>query len=93
VHARSDDHARIAALDAAGFERRDWRDLRFERLLADEPPRPMPPEGFALRALDGAAEVPAYVAVHRAAFSSAYMNEAWRLRTLSAPGYRADLVE
>ena len=35
--------------------------------------------------------MPAYVAVHRAAFNSAYMTEAWRLRTLAAPGHHPDL--
>jgi mycothiol synthase len=91
VYARSQDAARIAALEAAGFEQRDWHNVRFERSLAEEPPAPVPPEGFTVRPLAGEAEVPAYVAVHRAAFNSTYMTEPRRRRTLSAPGYRPDL--
>jgi broad specificity phosphatase PhoE len=44
-----------------------------------------------VRPLGGSAEVPAYVAAHRAAFSSTHMNEEWRRRTLDIPGYRPDL--
>ena len=91
MYARAQDRARIAALEAAGFERRDWHNLRFERSLAEEPPAPTLPDGFTLRPLAGEAEVPAYVATHRAAFDLKAMNEPWRRRTLSAPGYRPDL--
>ena len=91
VYARDQDTARIGALESAGFEPRDWRNLRFERTLADKPPAPTLRDGFTIRPLAGAAEVPAYVAAHRAAFSSTYMNEPWRRRTLRGPGYSADL--
>ena len=49
------------------------------------------PEGFDIRPLQGASEVAAYVALHRAAFGSENMTTAWRERTLRHPDYRADL--
>jgi mycothiol synthase len=91
MYARDDDPDRIAALDAGGFKSADWHNVHFERRLAEEPPAPAVPDGFVLRPLGGEAEVPAYVAAHRVAFDSTYMNEAWRLRTLRAPGYRPEL--
>jgi mycothiol synthase len=49
------------------------------------------PKGIDLRPLNGAAEVPAYVALHRAVFDSTSMTESWRARTLTHPGYRPEL--
>jgi mycothiol synthase len=82
---------RLEALAARGFERKDWRYVHFERELAEAVPTARPPDGFVVRSLAGAAEVPAYVAAHRAAFNSTFMNEPRRLRMLSGPAYRADL--
>lgn len=48
-------------------------------------------EGFRLRALRGEAEVPAYVALHRAVFESTNMTEGWRRETLHHPSYRPEL--
>lgn len=50
-----------------------------------------PPENFTIRELAGAAEVEAYVALHRAAFGTENMTVGWRRRTLSHPLYRPDL--
>ena len=49
------------------------------------------PGGFTIRPLAGAAEVPAYVAAHRAAFESEAMTVAWRSATLTMPGYEPGL--
>lgn len=47
--------------------------------------------GFTIRPLAGAAEVPAYVDLHRAVFESKSMTVEWRARTLQRPAYRPDL--
>lgn len=91
VSARADDTERLAVLEAAGFRPAPWTACRYERALADPAPAPGRPDGFALRALGGPAEVPAYVDAHRAAFGSQYMTAAWRERILRAPGYAPDL--
>lgn len=91
VAARDDDLDRIALLDANGFRQQEWTTLHYERALADVAPAPALPDGFAVRPLAGVAEVPAYVAAHRAAFNSTFMNDEWRQRTVQRPGYRADL--
>jgi mycothiol synthase len=47
--------------------------------------------GITIRPLAGPAEVPAYVAAHRAAFGSQAMTVAWRSATLTMPGYEPEL--
>ena len=89
--ARADDAGRIALLEAARFRPARWTAWRYGRALASPPPAPALPDGFALRSLGGAVEVPAYVDAHRAAFESTYMTAAWRERVLRAPGYVPDL--
>jgi ribosomal protein S18 acetylase RimI-like enzyme len=49
------------------------------------------PVGITIRPLAGPAEVPAYVAAHRAAFESEAMTVAWRSATLTMPGYEPEL--
>jgi len=49
------------------------------------------PGGITIRPLAGPAEVPAYVAAHRAAFGSQDMTVAWRSATLTMPGYEPEL--
>jgi mycothiol synthase len=49
------------------------------------------PGGITIRPLAGPAEVPAYVAAHRAAFESEAMSVAWRSATLTMPGYEPEL--
>ena len=91
ISARADDTERIAFLEAEGFRRQQWVTVQYERALGDDLlPRPLP-EGFSVRPLRGAVEVPAYVETHRAAFNSTNMNEEWRRRVLEVPGYRPDL--
>ncbi|HEX6780261.1 MAG TPA: GNAT family N-acetyltransferase [Ktedonobacterales bacterium] len=50
-------------------------------------PTPVVPEGFSIHPLAGEAEVPAYVALHRAAFESDNMTVDWRRSTLESPQY------
>jgi ribosomal protein S18 acetylase RimI-like enzyme len=91
MSARCDDPERIAALEACGFRHEAWVTLRYERALAEPLPLPALPDGFTVRPLCGEAEVPAYVATHRAAFGTTGMTEEWRQRVLRTPGYRPDL--
>jgi ribosomal protein S18 acetylase RimI-like enzyme len=53
-------------------------------------PADLPP-GYRLRPLAGQAEVPAYVALHRQAFETENMTEAWRQRMLLRPEYLPEL--
>jgi ribosomal protein S18 acetylase RimI-like enzyme len=90
---------RRRALAAAGWASQEsgedaWTQVIF-RLDADTPvPLCRPRVGFTVRSLRGAAEVPAYVALHRAVFQSANMTEPWRAATLRQTDYRPclDLV-
>lgn len=97
VSVRDDNPDRIALLETNGFRRREFTTHRYERSLGDPsslpplPQAPLLPDGFVVRPLRGAAEVPAYVATHRAAFGSMAMTDERRQRTLRAPGYRPDL--
>jgi mycothiol synthase len=50
-----------------------------------------PAQGFVIRPLAGAAEVDAYVDLHRCVFESRNMTTEWRLRTLQQPQYFSDL--
>jgi ribosomal protein S18 acetylase RimI-like enzyme len=49
------------------------------------------PPGYRLRALNGPAEVAAYVALHREVFGTKNMTEEWRAQTLRQPAYRPEL--
>jgi len=89
--AREDDPERVALLEANGFHRAEWTMLRYERALMDLLPPPALPDGFVVRPLGGAEEVPAYVATHRAAFGSTAMTVEWRERILQVPGYRPEI--
>ncbi len=91
VSVRADDLDLLARLEAGGFRPAAWTAWRYERARDASLPAPAPPDGFAVRALGGAAEVPAYVAAHRAAFGSTNMTEEWRERVLRAPGYVPEL--
>jgi ribosomal protein S18 acetylase RimI-like enzyme len=50
-----------------------------------------PPAGYTVRALNGEAEVQAYVDLHRSVFESKNMTIDWRLRTLRHSAYHPDL--
>ena len=85
--ARAEDAARIALLEADGFRPARWTSRRYERPLAEPPPAPDLPAGFAVRPLAGTKEAPAAAATHRAAFGSEHMTAERREGILSAPGY------
>jgi mycothiol synthase len=84
-------------LEAAGFTSQadlgddSWFQLILTRSASMPVPETPPPAGFSIRSLHGAAEVEAYVALHRNAFQSENMTTAWRLRTLQQPAYRPEL--
>lgn len=91
---------RIRALEEAGFAcQADVGEDSWSEVLMRRPAQ-VPITGYALpadfviRPLAGEREVADYVALHRAAFESRSMTEAWRARTLHRPGYvpDADLV-
>ncbi|HLI50212.1 MAG TPA: GNAT family N-acetyltransferase [Thermomicrobiaceae bacterium] len=95
VEAPADDDALLAIFDRHGYRLCDDYDyVMLARPLSAEIPEPAVPEGYTIRPLSGAAEVPAYVALHRLAFDSESMTDEWRERTLRSSWYdpRFDIV-
>ena len=76
--------------DQSGGEE-PWSQVLFRRDGRLPVPPATPRPGFAVRPLRGAAEVAAYVTLHREVFGTPNMTEAWRRRTLDAPGHRPEL--
>jgi mycothiol synthase len=97
VNVFADQTQRMHDLEAASFAdqsraaKQPWSKVLLGRALDAELGELRLPAGVTIRPLAGAAEVRAYVALHRAVFGSENMTEAWRLRTLSAAGYASDL--
>jgi ribosomal protein S18 acetylase RimI-like enzyme len=90
--ARDDDGERLALLERHGFALDDdFHYVQFQHPLDGVLPDGPLPAGYSIRPLGGESEVEAYVALHRAAFASESMTVEWRLRTLAAPEYVADL--
>lgn len=85
--------ALVETLLDADFKKFEWSTIRFAQSLSADtlPSPPSLPDGYTVRPLAGQAEVPGYVAAHRAAFNSEVMTEAWRSRTLTHPEYRPEL--
>lgn len=74
-----------------GFQEDQIRSLHYARgLSVPIIERPLP-HGFQLRCVHGEAEVPALVALHRAAFGTENMTVDYRLSIMRAPGYEPDL--
>ncbi len=89
--ALADDLPRLALLERFGFNRQEESSLLFARSLdGDLPPAVLPP-GFTIRPMAGAAELEAYVALHRAAFGSDNMTREYRQSIMSTPGYLPEL--
>ncbi len=90
-------HPHNTELEAAGFRSQadvgpnSWTKVLFQRGAVPAPAVPALPEGFQIRPLGGAAEVEAYVSLHRAVFQSENMTVGWRRRTLEHPAYRPEL--
>ena len=87
---------RRRALEQAGFVCQDegedaWSQVALALDADVELPACPVKTGFHLRPLAGAAEAPAYVALHRAVFESANMTEEWRRAVLRHPAYNPAL--
>lgn len=97
LNAFADQRGQREAFAQAGFadqgavEQDAWSKLLVTRPAGLPAPPAPPPAGFALRPLAGAAEVPAYVSLHREVFGSPSMTAAWRERTLRHPDHRPEL--
>lgn len=89
--AREDDAGRIALLERHGFVRQAGGSLHLVRALDMPIPRPEIPAGFAIRPVAGEQEVPALVALHRAAFGTANMTVEERLAMMRVPEYDSEL--
>ena len=93
----SDQAERIKMLEAVGFVcQADVGNYSLSTVFMQRPAEtPIKeyriPAGFVIRPLAGESELEAYVQLHRAAFGSTAMNEAWRRRTLQHPAYIEDI--
>jgi ribosomal protein S18 acetylase RimI-like enzyme len=94
VHVFGDQASRLRRLDQAGFAcQSDVGENSWSRVLLERrKPLPRTPShsGFNVRPLRGAAEVQAYVELHRATFGSKNMTAEWRTRTVTAPHHVED---
>jgi ribosomal protein S18 acetylase RimI-like enzyme len=92
-----DQAARISDLERAGFAcQSDVGDNAWSKVfMARAREAPLPdatlPGGFNIRPLNGAAEVPACVALHQSVFQSKNMTTGWRQHVLQRPEYRPEL--
>ena len=81
-------------LAAAGFADQSEAEEPWSQVLFRHNGEPVPTaalrDGFRIRPLGGAAEAPAYVALHREVFGTENMTAGWRAATLRAPGYRPE---
>jgi mycothiol synthase len=91
VRVRPERSSLIGILENYEFGRNDWSLVHLTCTMASALAQPQFPPGFSVRLLRGVSEVPHYVALHRAAFGSNAMTEAWRARTLEMPGYAPQL--
>lgn len=96
VAVREDDAERRRDLEAKGFASQEagenpWSQAMLRLDAKVSLPSSPVKDGFRLRALRGEAEVPAYVALHRAVFESPNMTEGWRREILRHPAYRPEL--
>ena len=88
---REDDRGRLKLLEYNGFRRSELQTLKFGRTLTPPLPSIPFPKGFSLRHVRGEEEAEAIVALHRAAFETAYMTVDERLAIMRAPGYDTTL--
>lgn len=87
---------RRRALSLSGYAAQDigdnaWIQVTLALDAATEMPPPETRAGYRLRTLRGEADVPAYVALHRAVFGSENMTAGWRRSVLAHPAYRPEL--
>ena len=88
--------ARRRDLISAGYVAQDtgddtWSQVTFALAEGIELPLCPPKDGFTVRPLASEAEVPAYVALHRAVFGTENMTESWRRAALRQSAYRPEL--
>lgn len=91
VHVRSVQGARIALLEASGFERQPGGSLALSRSLAEPIPDPSLPDGFAIRSSAGEAEIEEWVRLHRLAWGTENMTVEERRSMLGTPFYDPSL--
>jgi ribosomal protein S18 acetylase RimI-like enzyme len=91
VFAADDDDASIRILRARGFEPEGRRLSQWQWRADGHPPVDVAlPHGYRIRAVRGAEEFEARVALHRAAFPASRLTEEKYERLLSVPHYRLD---
>ncbi len=83
----ADDTARIALLQANGFEQENWSLVKMTRVCSDPIPMPHLPEGFTIRSFRGEEEMDDWVALHQAAFGTQNLTAAYRRTWMQVPGY------
>lgn len=89
--ALEDDLPRRTLLERFGFVRQAESSLLMACALDGALPAPQLPDGFTIRPMGGAAELDAYVALHRAAFGTQNMSLDYRRSIMNAPGYLPEL--
>ena len=81
----------MAVLKRNGFEEQSQRSFHYERDLALPILEAPLPAGFYVRSVQGESEVPALVALHRAAFGTENMTGEERIAIMRVPTYEPDL--
>jgi mycothiol synthase len=87
VHVRSAEHARIALLEASGFEQQPGGSVALSRSLAEPLPEPSLPAGFTICPSAGEQEIEAWVRLHRLAWGTENMAVDERWSMLHTPFY------
>ncbi|HEV2457455.1 MAG TPA: GNAT family N-acetyltransferase, partial [Ktedonobacterales bacterium] len=91
IDTRADVPDRAALAARYGCTDAGWGLMHLRRPLDVPFSEPRVPDGFTSRPLAGVADAAACAALQRAAFASANMTTAWRLRTLAMPEYLPEL--
>jgi mycothiol synthase len=87
----SDDLERIALLKRHGFVEKHLKTIQMLHRLQDPLPAPQLPAGFAIRCVQGEAEVEVLAELHRAAFETEDMTAEYRLSMMQVLGYDPEL--
>jgi len=87
ISCRAEDAARLDCILIEGFIAEPYQTVTLRRDLRAPLPEAALPAGFHIRLLDGGHELPAYVALHQAAFGSEEMTLEMRKAIMHAPEY------
>ncbi len=87
VHVKVDEYARIALLEALGFEQQPGGSVSLSRSLSEPIPLPDIPPGFVIRPSTGEQEIEEWVRLHRLAWSTENMTVEERRSMLQTPFY------